>query len=1844
MYAENNEMSDNPGRAMIPILYEGANPPMKRLLSLILSAILLIQALPTTALAAPYASLPTEAEIDSLIAVSGTEDEAADYISGMKLSSGMNGEQMLGWIHDFQNETFLGIMDGYQDMDMTISAWDEGKKKEHQKAIETFNSWYRKGISLQYEINYWAETLQEHVDKVRAYSEEYEDSEVDEEYREKYTLLLAESGKKVREAIRKISGKGIKWEQQAHDLEEALIDLEMNDMAGGAVLTASAAVLSAKEVSAPDAPADHTATRLGRLLPISSALADTNATMSITVVDDKEFLIHVVADGKGVAGAAVQVTKDKKTKENKTDENGRAAFQVRDFSPDSDGEVEVSVQVTAKGYRPLTARGLYIRKGSICKVSLEKDGPLPFIAEWSYDGHDILNNEYKIITTPQNDVKKNISLKVQSNQADFSYSVWYEQNRLNNKNVPQKEKVSLVKDKKVSGKEDTVNLTGTWQKDLMGDAQIYVQVRQGDQEKTYTSKLKVERAILAKPLSFSEKNSVFNKTIEFTFPKSFPGPLSSSKISIEIPFAKWWPITLNIGLDGSGFFYMGSEPPSESKLDTDDWKNKNYKEMAKKVKDAEEQGWLKQQRLKSGNDECYKKRQLLAGVEASSSLFFYGKTRYTKGDGAKGVLSVAGGAGFGFNMRAEAKFLFYGLVFIGVYFSANAIYALQLGFDFYTSWPEGQKLPTIESYKWSPRNTGFNLMIRLEMGAFAGIGYKGVASVTVTGYGFLTFVVDMNLDKKDLQLTGGFGANVVAQFLFFKWSRQLGDEIRYRLIPGPVERISRNPGMLERLIAFIAPSAAQAEPAQESTDETKNLNMWNENLILEGKRLTELKGATGEGISYVRTVPYRNISTSDEYVFYTRENSAGLITLYSQLISDGAKGFGKEQDLRALIMKSYPESALQSRHIADYTVQRMELPNYDSDHRYPSSVLNGTVTEKALREILVVTMTLTTNFEDVTYQGIAGDGTALTASKAREPKETDYCIVIGLMPDQNGQLITAAFKPNSSTYFKRQYQMYCEMELDSGLRLIDPQTDHSIRVLGNKYDMPDMWKYMLNVTFSSITGESKGKLIGIQASYIDLDGGRAPVDRCYVLGSGTKEADNYTFHSITGVHDSKPGEGEYITNHWYAIAQKKKETRRRLMTHTRAGGLVQISEDADNVLQYVYQKGSAMGERGEDTVLYLAEDPKNNNMARLKQAMVTVNMMEYEPRAEFVRVFDMGISLPDATMHYANLHGNELMWWVESSPENGQETSKRNIWKVRGIWLSRDKKDTPYTVTTPFTMAMIVTDDKNVAPEAIGFLDREDGRGSYGYYVLSRKSGKNGYDTGSTKGTLYSFPVQRTASMDIYGVALSNAIAASGSLDEFTVSVANNGSTTLYGADFTLYGEAGGKKETIEKIHVDFRDPTRSQVKFSQPMTDGTTLLTNGSNGVRLTDSVLWNGLNKTFLIKGVQWSPGSKQKKAISRQIQMQGLLPSTSISMAIQMMVPRGWSTGRYKLILKADKLYVQGKEKIMEIPLLDTGAKISGSTETENTLTGGAATEKADEEMLAVALEDSGNQVSLYTLDKKGEPDKDVSRDADYRYLFLLDQDAFDTYEFIPDETDLEIEYDRWDDGSTEMVTLYIFERGYREPTRKVYLKAYLDEEESPCFYYPLGGGSDGLAVTDGKTWNIDMPVAALTGGRHAQKVKVTVGDDRAEEAGTYDNEITLLFDLDPFCIVEEPQDLTLKEGESGSFRVTVSGGRTPYQYQWQKRQGDGDWTDLEDWGPATELKNVKTEQSGSEYRCVINDANGLVLITRTAVLKVDKEIPKTGDRTPVAELMIPIGIAMIGLAVLLMTEKRKRRETK
>ena len=138
----------------------------------------------------------------------------------------------------------------------------------------------------------------------------------------------------------------------------------------------------------------------------------------------------------------------------------------------------------------------------------------------------------------------------------------------------------------------------------------------------------------------------------------------------------------------------------------------------------------------------------------------------------------------------------------------------------------------------------------------------------------------------------------------------------------------------------------------------------------------------------------------------------------------------------------------------------------------------------------------------------------------------------------------------------------------------------------------------------------------------------------------------------------------------------------------------------------------------------------------------------------------------------------------------------------------------------------------------------------------------------------------------------------------------------------------------------------------------------------------------------------------------------------------------------------------------------------------------------------------------------------------------------------------------------------------------------------------GKDAGLTVPDGKTLTNDGTITVESGGKLEG---TTTGNGTLKIAPT---------------ITTQPQDVEVKENETATFAVKVTG-TDPLSYQWQQSTDNGNsWTNIDSATSGTyTIGKTTMDMSGTQYRCVVSNSAGSI-ISDAVSLTVNKHVHAWG----------------------------------
>ena len=162
----------------------------------------------------------------------------------------------------------------------------------------------------------------------------------------------------------------------------------------------------------------------------------------------------------------------------------------------------------------------------------------------------------------------------------------------------------------------------------------------------------------------------------------------------------------------------------------------------------------------------------MGSFTAEAGFFFVLQGRYLKDSDRKGSIRgqamLGATATFGVEMTTQISAFFLSA---GLSLSVSA--AGMLGVEMGVSWKDNG-WPSLHNLKLDTGTSGMSVMIRLQIGFAAGIGAKNVPSISINGYGYISFLVMLTGGDQYLRVSAGGGAYPLVKIFFAKWKLRSG--------------------------------------------------------------------------------------------------------------------------------------------------------------------------------------------------------------------------------------------------------------------------------------------------------------------------------------------------------------------------------------------------------------------------------------------------------------------------------------------------------------------------------------------------------------------------------------------------------------------------------------------------------------------------------------------------------------------------------------------------------------------------------------------------------------------------------------------------------------------------------------------------------------------------------------------------------------------------------------------------------------------------------------------------------------------------------------------------------------
>lgn len=1844
-----------------------------------------LQCLPEGSLAAP-AAIKTPSEIAAALQRTGLADgDSRYYHDGMEFTEHMSAMQVVGWIENYYDENVDPLVNTFEDYHVALGELPEDRRASlGQDSLDLFYGCLDLLDEHVDEVLYYRDALADAASDVNTLAGQLEESSLTEKETAAAGYAVSEAIDRMENLMDEIGEKAGTWARGFGPWEElekqkgltgvyeAVMDLL--DRIDALVNTGGRAAARTMTVSADAvrvAPDQTLLSRIARLSPISSALADADKTMKVTVLDDKYFAVCVTSGKQPLGGVEIEV-KDSgvnageaaKVKSGiSSADGGFAAFAVRDFKVGEDGMGSVDITLRKSGYRLVHAPGIWFKKGQKLNFEMEKDDGTPYPARWTFWGNDIITSDYSVVRNPHNDTKQAISVSIRSG-APYTFRMYFRDRDGGTLNVGSGS----------DSAETVFRFEDTWLRKVRADSKLILEITSGGKTYTHEARLVVKNSRVPFPFTDPDLKKLTMPGLHFQLPASWPKPIGGAAIDIKTPLDDKFKVRAFVDILGNGILALGTDAFDEQvkKMNDGAWKSQDQRTLDRAVKNLGEAGMLAKAKAAQGGDWAGRKKTTpfkLGKIGVDMSWFGFVQLQYKPTTGSNARLYGRGAAGFTVSVSGEVG-LQWPFVSVTLGAKLSAMVYPEVGLMFDLSWPASATLPKVNEFKYL--RGSLNIVLRLELSLSLTLGLKGFVSASIGGLGFLELhfrivrnigslkaflngydaVFDKTGGRGELEIYAGATFFVVLEILWAKTTFYPFGTLKYKLYPGPVTRVTagRPETLADRFIAWFLSSAHadETDELEQAVQNAKQADPVNPDLDI-----TKYHAASGRAVSpadalgivngdNVQGIRMRAGENAGKYpeedlVLQLRKQSDGnRIELQYALLEPGSTD---SLSFQPLPFDAPPAGSTVPAgcDVIDYAVwvMRGDQPL----EAYTSADGRGTT---RVMDILFTVCILSNQYQEITLEE---DGQTIKSSIPRSTwaRVNSYVLI------RDGSSLPKLIE-------------YRHPYVSGGARLLPPcYIDFDQNAYGPNGNPVLFGRPVTPKTLDGRTTLNDCDVV-ILTTPLDPRTTEAAEKKALLTTVSIPAAAGPT---VTILQDPLHTFFENVTvtqNQFFPVAESSVTyPARAALFHNRGEGanlqrLAYVPAAGGTPVQLAEKVLSmATAEEGAGT----PQDPKHHTVYFVQQsddkAGYCLKSAEIYPADAAsitgITVTDYDIAMPAADIQYAKLYGRGCIYWTEKVGSD-----RESAFVVRGLWVEENA-----STSIPFELGRIPVDHEKSALTSLTLAGNDEG-----FYTLETHT----RDNASTL-DVYRFGFRMTLGVKLIGNVLQDTLVAPGSYDSMIVTYSNNGNVPLTGIDLAAYrkGTGGGKDEKFETIHLDFLDPAKNRIALNQGAA-GPKEVREGLRVAHPEESSLDRGLEEYRYIRISEYAEGdghiarvkagSREKKTLMKPLL---LLPGSFGAYNISLLIPRNWS-GEQEIYLKAERLYtllgndfsqeagsseggISGSRKILSVGRNHRRRIIVGTV--DNPIPAAvippvpadpAAPDPEfedidDEDIDGDGIPDDGDD----DLDYWGEDDDEDGRAARKQYSDAFNTDIeYSTVNLYTEPDDLEIFAQLWEDGDEDMATLVVNNRAGR-PGRggTIVIEAFPDGEDIPVFRYVFGED-----VNDRRTWSLDVPLKVLTGGRKASDLYVTVEGRDFVENGDFDNYTVLQLDTDPLVIVEQPADRKVPAGGAAVFRVAASGGRTPYFYQWQMQAPGGEWTDLEEeWEDSLNPVNIPMDFNGYRFRCVVTDDDGYSVTSAPALLTVYR-VPRTGDGAPLAWWIIGAAAAAAGLVLVVLLWRSRKKE--
>lgn len=1809
---------------------------LKKWLTVLLAIVLTVQAVPVAALSEGAAL--TAGELTAASALTGYGADASSWHAGAGSLENQTARQLVEYLDELLEEKIHTLETDCEDLELALYRLEQDNPARYQELTSgafagypaQMHSIFRQAESVRMKLEHWKLTLVSQSSIIEGRSSLLQGGSLSD-YETRFHT------RQIRDAVSAIRAVRTEMAQEAGEAE-AWLDGQLQVFVRQPGLNAAdtlsqwaARVLSAEDPVAVNVRTSVSArfptrkTLLGRLSPVSSALADSTQGTDLRVQDDKTISVCTKdPDDKWFAGASVTITdlfsdaNPKATFTGVTGKDGAVNVPLSGFKK-KDDEIAFSVKITAEGYRNFIADKVKADKGTAYIVHLAKDDGTPYLSGVSFDDHECLAAEYPALINNHNERKVDITAHVE-NTSDKKLQVILVYQHIEKKQYYRSmssdgsDKGTFYIEPHSSG---TLKVTNEWRRKLRPGGAAFTW-KTGTEEKTEETKrlvqmvltdadspsgsfaegspdlskgtytkiiptqLQAEASAVEQPIiGASLLSSFFGGTgnlFNFNFPMSGGDFFPSGSVGLDVPFAAFIP-RISVALDGSTSIILGIDPGgfgekkgpllNKDTFDSPEIKkviNATFKDTSAALKkvatgacqysNADREGGVKMGNIKGTIAPVF---GIVYRVESN------GETWTSKN--LAGVFGVVASLEAG--ITATHLFppcpipLTYGASFT----VSLAVYGMVGGTTDINSKANLDE-EVITHTGFSPEFSGLSILVRLSVNVFIGAGVKGLLSLTVNGYGYLSFLFELKGRKfTHLRISAGFGFYLLLEAVFWHARFDIWNSPDYELFDGEWPKASASlPRTFSEL--FLPSASADGEPEESlplSADDYPDLiaqaekvcsASWNKSTDV---KIQEIGGdmfafyiSKKAGQNKRSRVMWMNLTTGRTGTFEAALQDAAsrkslVLDPDNVFTDDGSQSFIREADK----MFGETNAALFGQDDLSFDLRRVDI-------------------------------------DDAAIKSVYGDLHVLFAVCADAAASTEEEIKISGTPT----VYMLGFIPDGNHGLTVKLPMVELGELTGRLPYTNGLANwhmlYSYPMKGKPEELKDMvFEHMTSTAMGEFSLEKKNCFLYASMAI----GNNVTSVSCIMPMTMTTKTDKF-FASQMRTHYKGdmavvPREGEQIqagaspdsygvaNSYYYLRDSDKTAGNRQLYYHSRYSCV--LLDDKSIPYYRVFQDGSL------DHVFTLTEETLDSGkvLHHLHAARIEHPTGSRMPT---YRLTDLDLTLPGAGFNVERIGSTVYLYWVEEGQK--KDDKSMSVYRLNAVAYDPDAS----IASDEFVLAQFEAPADQPISQILLTAQK-------GYYV--------------TDSAVWSFPLKLVAAMDLDAVVLDHDVIGVGENDTVLIRMVNNGNLSIRGFTITesTVGE-DGSVNLVETVRCDTEKPDNNvlHLEGDKPEDDikGKDAIWRENVGFGTEKQTYWE------IKQTVRTFSSRTEYKDDTKQVDLSAseILPGQAAAFTMLMKSPVSWNeTANHRLQFDLTE-YTANTDQLqslaMEHGLLPQN--VAGAQSLTWSRSAGGTME------LDQPLLQSGSGGFQYATGLKA-PDSAVLNHS------LQNLDVDHRVYVTPD--------------GERRISIYITNDSSQYTSIRLYCELRYDGREE-VGYLDLPYDPDSLSHGRGHT--LDFPVSALDDGSGAKEVEVTIRGVGLEEWSLLDNSFTVrLNEDDPLRIIVQPQSQTALEEETVEFFVQAAGGTPPYQYRWQVWMGESlGWQDLNATEDTLVLERVHMGMNGWRYRCIVTDRNTNSVTSEEAVLTVLKKTVPTGDASQ--PLLLLIGA--VGLFVLWILLRRKK----